>query len=68
MQDLLAKESTNNDPASRKDQIEQIQDLVAKDLSTIPLLQGKQIAVVGLDVEGTTLDGSFKFRYAPLHK
>lgn len=68
VQDLIAKESTNNDADSRKQQIEQIQDLVAKDLSTIPLLQGKQIAVVGAGVEGTTLDGSFKFRYAPLHK
>ncbi len=68
VQDLLAKEATNNDPASRTEQIGQIQDLVAKDLSTIPLLQGKQIAVVGADVEGTTLDGSFKFRYAPLTK
>ncbi len=68
VQDLIAKESTNNDADSRKAQIEQIQDLVAKDLSTIPLLQGTQIAVVGAGVDGTTLDGSFKFRYAPLHK
>ncbi|MDL9977997.1 ABC transporter substrate-binding protein [Microbacterium sp. ASV49] len=68
VQDLLAKEATNTDPASRKQQIQQIQDLVAKDLSTIPLLQGTQIAVVGKDVQGTTLDASFKFRYAPLHK
>lgn len=68
VQDLIAKESTNNDPTSRTAQIEQIQDLVAKDLSTIPLLQGTQIAVVGASVEGTTLDGSFKFRYAPLTK
>ncbi|GAA4347011.1 ABC transporter substrate-binding protein [Microbacterium rhizosphaerae] len=68
VQDLLAKEATNPDANSRKQQIEQIQDLVAKDLSTIPLLQGTQIAVVGKDVQGTTLDASFKFRYAPLHK
>ena len=68
VQDLIAKEATNNDPASRAEQIGQIQDLVAKDLSTIPLLQGTQIAVVGAGVEGTTLDGSFKFRYAPLTK
>ena len=33
-----------------------------------PLLQGKQVAIVGADVEGATLDGSFKFRYAPLNK
>jgi peptide/nickel transport system substrate-binding protein len=68
VQDLLAKEATNTDANSRKQQIEQIQDLVAKDLSTIPLLQGTQIAIVGKDVQGTTLDASFKFRYAPLHK
>ena len=47
---------------------EPIQDAVAKDLSTVPLLQGAQVAVVGKDVKGTedTLDASFKFRYGAL--
>jgi peptide/nickel transport system substrate-binding protein len=37
-------------------------------LSTVPLLQGAQIAVAGADVDGVILDASFKFRYAPLTK
>ncbi|MDR2997897.1 MAG: ABC transporter substrate-binding protein [Microbacterium sp.] len=66
--DLIVKEQTETDSAKRLDEIGQIQDMVAKDLSTLPLLQGKQVAVVGKDVKGTTLDASFKFRYAPLTK
>lgn len=68
VQSLIAKEATETDQTKRMDELGQIQDLVAKDLSTLPLLQGAQVAVVGKDVQGTTLDGSFKFRYAPLHK
>ncbi|WP_424936859.1 MULTISPECIES: ABC transporter substrate-binding protein [Bacteria] len=66
--DLIVKSQTETDKAKRLDEIGKIQDLVAKDLSTLPLLQGKQLAVVGADVKGATLDASFKFRYAPLTK
>ena len=50
--------------------IGEIQDKVAADLSTIPYMQGAQVAVVGSDVEGAedTLDASFKFRYGALSK
>jgi len=68
VQELIATQVSETDPAARQEQIEQIQTLVAADLSTLPLLQGKQVAVVGADVEGAVLDGSFKFRYAPLTK
>ena len=41
----------------------------AADLSTVPLLQGAQVAVTGTDVTGAdTLDASFKFRYGALAK
>ncbi|MDT0157840.1 ABC transporter substrate-binding protein [Microbacterium sp. ARD32] len=66
--DAIVKEQTETDADKRLDQIGQIQEMVAKDLSTLPILQGKQVAVVGKDVQGTTLDASFKFRYAPLKK
>ena len=66
--DAIVKQQTETDSAKREEQIGQIQEMVAKDLSTLPILQGKQVAVVGKDVEGTTLDASFKFRYAPLKK
>ena len=50
--------------------IEEIQEKVAGDLSTLPYLQGAQVVVVGSDVEGAedTLDASFKFRFAALSK
>ena len=66
--DAIVKEQSETDSAKRLEQIGQIQEMVAKDLSTLPILQGKQVAIVGKDVTGTTLDASFKFRYAPLSK
>ena len=66
--DLIGAQAVELDPATRKDDIEKIQALVAADLPTVPLLQGAQIAVTGKDVTGTTLDGSFKFRFATLVK
>jgi peptide/nickel transport system substrate-binding protein len=66
--DAIVQEQTETDPAKRLEEIGQIQEMVAKDLSTLPILQGKQVAVVGKNIQGTTLDASFKFRYAPLKK
>ena len=68
--DLILKQATTPDADARTKIIEQIQDLEAKDLSTVPFLQGSQVAVVGKDVKGAedTLDASFKFRYAALSK
>jgi len=64
--DAILEQATTVDPAARTALIEQIQRDVAADLPTVPLLQGAQVAVVGQNVEGTVLDGSFKFRFAPL--
>ncbi|MGY1802886.1 ABC transporter substrate-binding protein [Blastococcus sp. SYSU D00922] len=68
--DLILQQAATADPAERQALIEQIQDLVADDLSTVPYLQGAQVAVTGADVEGAedTLDPSFKFRYGALSK
>jgi peptide/nickel transport system substrate-binding protein len=68
--DLILQQVTTPDPAARQALIEQIQDLVADDLSTVPYLQGAQVAVTGTDVAGAedTLDASFKFRYGALSK
>lgn len=68
--DLILQQAVTADPAEREALIGEIQDAVAADLSTIPYMQGAQIAVVGADVEGAedTLDASFKFRYAALSK
>ncbi len=68
VQQLLVDQATQTDKTTREQEIGDIQDKVPADLSTLPLLQGKQVAVVGSSVEGAVLDGSFKFRYAPLHK
>lgn len=68
--DMILEQATTVDPDARTALIEDIQTAVAKDLSTVPLLQGAQVAVVGKDVDGAqdTLDASFKFRYAALSK
>jgi peptide/nickel transport system substrate-binding protein len=67
---LIQQEVTTQDPAARQKLIEQIQTEEAKDLATVPFLQGAQVAVVGKDVKGTqdTLDAAFKFRYGVLSK
>jgi len=65
---LITEQLSETDEDARADLIGEIQDKVAADLSTVPLLQGAQVAVSGTDVEGVTLDASFKFRYAPLSK
>ncbi len=68
--DLILKQAVTADADERTSIIEEIQDKVAADLSTVPYLQGAQVAVVGKDVKGTadTLDPSFKFRYGALSK
>ncbi|MCZ2836112.1 ABC transporter substrate-binding protein [Modestobacter sp. VKM Ac-2985] len=68
--DLILQQATTVDPAERQALIEQIQGAVAEDLSTLPYLQGAQVAVTGTDVQGVedTLDASFKFRFGALSK
>ncbi|GGF17307.1 ABC transporter substrate-binding protein [Subtercola lobariae] len=70
VQDEITKQVGETDPSARTSEIEDIQAKVAGDLSTIPYLQGAQVAVVGSNVNGAadTLDASFKFRYAALSK
>jgi peptide/nickel transport system substrate-binding protein len=66
--DLILQQAVTTDTAERTALIGEIQDAVAQDLSTVPYLQGAQVAVVGADVTGAedTLDASFKFRYGAL--
>jgi peptide/nickel transport system substrate-binding protein len=67
---LIQQEQTTADPTQRATIIGQIQDAEAQDLSTVPYLQGSQVAVVGKDITGAedTLDPSFKFRYGSLSR
>ncbi len=66
--ELIAQQRGTQDPAEREALFVQIQDLVAEEISTLPLLQGAQIAVSTAEVEGVTLDSSFKFRISPISK
>ena len=66
--ELILQQAVETDPAARTQEIEQIQQLVAEQLSTVPYLQGAQVAVAGADVDGVILDASFKFRFAPVTK
>ena len=67
---LIQQQAVETDPAKRKSEIEDIQAKVAAQLSTLPMLQGAQVAVSGKDVKGVddTLDASFKFRFTVLSK
>ena len=64
--DAILQQAVTPDAAERTALIEQIQDMVAAQLSTVPLLQGAQVAVAGADVDGVLLDASFKLRFAPI--
>jgi len=67
---LIRQEAVETDNAKRLDELKQIQEKVAAQLSTLPMLQGAQVAVSGKDVKGvdSTLDASFKFRFGVLSK
>ncbi|GAB2521163.1 ABC transporter substrate-binding protein [Microbacterium petrolearium] len=64
--DLILQQASTPDAAEREALIEQIQQLVAEDLSTVPYLQGAQVAVSAADVDGIVLDASFKLRMASI--
>ena len=65
---MIRQQATIEDDAERASMLEDIQAAVAEDLSTVPYLQGAQVAVSGADIDGVTLDASFKFRFAPITK
>ena len=66
--DLIVKQSGETDAKAREDLLKEIQKLETDDLSTIPLLQGAQVAVTGSNVKGVVLDASFRFRYSSVTK
>lgn len=72
--DKINKELTDQasiaDKGERAKAIETLQNQLAEELPTLPLLQGNQIAVAGKDVKGVseTLDPAFQFRLALLSK
>jgi len=65
---LITAQGIETNAATRTKDIEDIQAAVAKDLSTLPLLQGAQVVVSGKSVKGVILDPSFKFRFSSLTK
>ncbi|WP_426996370.1 ABC transporter substrate-binding protein [Pseudarthrobacter sp. N5] len=68
--DLIKKQLTTVDKAEREKVLGDAQTAVAKDLSTLPLLQGAQLMVGGTDIKGIekTLDASFKTRLGVISK
>lgn len=65
---MVFAQAVEGDTAKRTQLLKDIQHKVAEDLSTLPYLQGTQIAVVKKGVKGAQLDASFKFPYATLTK
>ncbi len=65
MNELIAAEQASTDPAEREKAFTEIQQIAAEDVPTIPIWQGKQVAVVREGVTGVeeTFDPSFTFRY-----
>lgn len=65
---LIDEQRVTADEDARAKLLEQVQDLLAEDLSTLPMQQGAQVAVAVDGVDGVTLDASFKFRFGTLTK
>ena len=65
---LIRKQAVTQDQAEREELLGQAQEMMAEELSTVPLLQGRQFAFAGEDVEGVILDASYLFRYGSLSK
>jgi peptide/nickel transport system substrate-binding protein len=61
---LITQEEGETDATKRTAELQQIQDLAAKDVPTIPVWQGNQVAATGLTVTGVdkTFDPSYIFR------
>ncbi|MGH8889310.1 MAG: ABC transporter substrate-binding protein [Acidothermaceae bacterium] len=61
---LITQEEGETDQTKRTAEIDQIQTLAAKDVPTIPIWQGNQVAATGLTVTGVdkTFDPSYTFR------
>ncbi|MDN5794298.1 MAG: ABC transporter substrate-binding protein [Intrasporangium sp.] len=70
MNKLLVAQVTEPDQTKREQLLGQIQDKVAKEVPTLPMLYGAQVAVAKDDVKGVqeTLDAAFKFRFTSLSK
>lgn len=68
--DLIKKQLTTVDKGERSKVLGDAQTAVAKDLPSLPLLQGAQLMVAGKDVQGvdSTLDASFKTRLGVISK
>jgi peptide/nickel transport system substrate-binding protein len=66
----VQKQLTTPDKTERQKLLGDVQSAVAKDLSTLPLLQGSQLLVAGKDIKGVekTLDPSFKTRLGVLSR
>ena len=65
---LIRQQVSEADPAARTGLLEEIQAITADEIPTLPLLQGKQIAVAKDGVNGVALDASFKFRAGAISK
>src|SRR5699024_212042 len=65
---LIRKQAVTQDQAEREELLGQAQEMMAEELSTVPLLQGRQFAFAGEEVEGVILDDSYLFRYGSLYK
>src|SRR3954447_22167185 len=65
---LISQEIGTSDADQRATIIGQVQDKVAAQLPTVPLLQGAQLVVTTANISGVTLDASFKLRYAGISK
>ena len=65
---LIEEQRVTADETKRAELLGEVQDLLAEDLSTLPMQQGAQVAVAVDGIDGVTLDSSFKFRFGTLTK
>lgn len=65
---LIPEQIGATDSTQRGELIGKLQKIVSEDISTLPLLQGAQVAFTSPKVKGLQLDASFKFRANAISK
>ncbi|KFI54115.1 ABC transporter substrate-binding protein [Bifidobacterium callitrichos] len=65
---LLKAQAGQTDESQRLDTIEQVQQLAAKDLPILPILQSVSQSVTGGDISGVVMDTNFVLRYPSLER
>lgn len=70
VEDLIIKETSQTNADERAKTLDEIQNKLTEDLSSLPVLQGNQVVVTAKNIQGAkdTLGPSYRFNYSALSR